>query len=169
MTPNGRQYLPRGRILTAALAERPGNFPVARPRGAKAEGLRYERAVHGALPGAIRGQWFRYEDSEGVHYCQTDVLIAGVNRILIVECKLTWVEDGANALKYLYVPVCETVYGRHALGLVACRRLPREGIPPGIKICANLDDAVQGTLAGKSVVLHWRPNTPIRAAMRSAA
>lgn len=157
-----KQYLPRGRIKWARLAERPPSFGVARPRGAKAEGLRYERALAKALgPQALHGQWIEYEDSDGQHYCQPDLLVVGAQRVLILEVKLTWVPEGLQALRELYIPVCEVVWLRHAIGLVAASRLPRD-LPPSVRPHGTLDDAVEWTLKGRDSVLHWSQGRPLR-------
>src|ERR1700731_4570649 len=94
----------QGMVFSAARCPRPPCIPRSRPRGAKAQGLNFERALALSLGGAIHGQWFSYEDSSGPHFCQTDLLVVG-GRALIIECKLTWLPEAWAEVKGFYVPV----------------------------------------------------------------
>lgn len=141
---------------------RPRCIPVGRPRGSKAEGLRYEKALLGALgPPIVRGQWWQYVlAGEGkARWCQTDLLLNGASSALIIECKLSWVPEGQESLTRLYVPVVERALSKPAFGIVACRNL-RRGI--GAAVVGDLDEAVQAATRGFKVVLHWIPGTPVR-------
>src|SRR3972149_4437783 len=88
------------RDLVSAEAMDLGPFsssPRVRAKGAKLEGLRYERrfgrflAQHGYARGReLRsGQWFRFEDALGVGWAQTDHLLFLPGALLVFECKLT--------------------------------------------------------------------------------
>ena len=82
----------------AAMCLRPANLPKARPKGAKAAGLRYEKALAAAIPRAEHGQWFEFTDLNGPGHCQMDLLIVGNKRVVILECKLTDVQTGRAQL-----------------------------------------------------------------------
>jgi len=72
--------------------------PKGRPKGAKAAGLRYEKALAAAIPRAEHGQWFEFTDLNGPGHCQMDLLIVGNKRVVILECKLTDVQTGRAQL-----------------------------------------------------------------------
>jgi len=93
----------------AALCLRPAHIPKSRPRGVKAAGLRYEKALAAAIPRAEHGQWVEYRDLNGPGHCQMDLLIEGSKRIVVIECKLTDVEQGFGQLRDLYFPIVEMV------------------------------------------------------------
>lgn len=159
-----------GQLREAARCERPGCIPVARPRGAKAEGLRFERAFAKELgQEALRGQWFRFEDaSNKARFCQTDILVEGAKRILIAECKLKWVPEGEASLRQLYIPIVTRAFGKLAFGLTVVRYVSKE-IPQEVRVCGDLDTAVACALRGFETVLHWIPRTPVRRTLRRAA
>lgn len=128
----------------ASPCERPQGIPKSRPRGAKAAGLRYEKALAKALPAAKHGQWFEFEDRNGRGWCQTDLLLIRDHEVVILEAKYTWTQEGHFQVNGLYRPVVEIAFGKPAVGVVVCKVLtqqtPREGI--------------SGTMEG--AVLAWR-------------
>lgn len=83
------------------------------PRGVKALGLVYERAVARALPGALHGQWFYFEDANGPGYCQPDLLVQG----WILEVKLSDTQEALGQLTDLYLPVVTAALGGQWRGL----------------------------------------------------
>ena len=111
----------------AAMCLRPAHLPKSRPKGAKAAGLRYEKALAAAIPRAEHGQWFEFQDMNGPGHCQMDLIIEGQKRIVVIECKLTEVQIGRNQLTDLYFPIARKVWpDKEPLGIVAARHLSKE-------------------------------------------
>ena len=112
-------------LKTAHPCTKPPQIPVSRPRKeSKRFGLRYERAVARAT-GGLHGQWWHFVDTNGVGYCQTDVLLTFQSQVVILECKLTEVEQARRQLRCLYVPVVQLAMGRPAKGVVVARHLSK--------------------------------------------
>ncbi len=117
-------------------------------------GVKFERRIAAALPGAIHGQWFEYFDSNGKGYCQTDFLFAiGDIGIGVLESKYTWTPDGHQELENLYLPVVENALSRPTWGMVVSRRVLPD--MTGIKLAVELDDALESAIDGNRVCLHW--------------
>jgi hypothetical protein len=76
-----------GLIWGVPLGARPDCIPVSRPRGAKALGVKYEKALAGALPGWKHGQWFQFKDINGYGYCQVDLMIELEACVIVLEAK----------------------------------------------------------------------------------
>lgn len=135
---------------------RPSVIPRGRPRGAKALGLRYEKAIGKVLtPVFEQGSWFAYEDVNGKGYCQPDFIakIALGQAWLVIEAKYTWVAEGHAQIKELYRPVLEMLDGLPVFGFVICKRLVPECDG---WIAENFEDAVRKAVSGHPrVVLHW--------------
>lgn len=110
----------------ARTCARPPCIPITRPRGAKGAGLRFERAIARALPGATRGQWFEFEDFYGHGYCQTDFLWDTGKSIIVVESKLTDTPAAPAQLRELYIPVVERAFGKRTYGLIIVKNLMAE-------------------------------------------
>ena len=136
---------------------RPSCIPVARPRGAKAAGLRYERALANAQCGAVRGQWWEFEDANGHGWCQTDVLLRPDDDCAIVqECKYSWTLDGHVQLERLYLPVVQRALGvTSVIGIVVCKRLVPEMTLQGVTIASTLQGALNSAASGRRVAWHW--------------
>ena len=150
-------------IEWAQKAERPEFIPRGRPKGVKAEGLRFEAALAKQIAPAKRGQWFKYRQVADVkvRYCQTDLLVVSPKVVLIVECKLSWVPEGQESLDRLYVPVVRKALDRQVYGMVATRYLKR-GMPSKIAVVSSLEDGIKAVCGGLDVVLHWIPGTPLQ-------
>lgn len=158
-----KRYL-SSRVLEAqVLLGRPACIPQGRPRGAKAEGLRYEGALFKAGGEGIRGQWFKYWDEEGEFFCQTDILLRRPGGVWVLECKLTWTPEGEADLRRLYLPVVQKALGCEVRGVVCCENL-RRGMPFTTKIVSTLDEALASRWPG-GTVLNWRRKTPLRIAV----
>lgn len=127
----------------------------SRLRGARAAGIRYEKAVAKAIPNAQRGQWFEYSDANGHGYCQPDILVVGRSTVLVIECKLTDTELARQQLDYLYLPIVEHVYRRPAIGIVVVRHLTRA--TPRAAICTTLSEA----LRNRGELVHWLGHTAL--------
>jgi hypothetical protein len=140
-------------VWSRALEGRPTCIPHARPRGAKAQGLRYERALARALPAAKHGQWFEYQDKNGHGYCQVDLMLQLLSGILILEAKYTWCPEGHAQIENLYIPVVSAAWGLPVAGLVVCKRL----VPgmTGIAVSGDLETALKYVGSGRRTVLHW--------------
>lgn len=96
-------------LQEARLAENPwGKAP--RPRGTKAQGLRFESNVGKSLPGALHHQWFRFVDNAGPGYCCPDYLMVVRNVLWIVECKLTDWNEAEAQMRDLYAPVLRMLW-----------------------------------------------------------
>lgn len=83
-------------------------------RGRRAQGINYEKKVHGYLAELygdfyVANPWFMFQECgrERVRWCQPDGLLflptSGL--IIIVECKLQHTSDAWWQLKWLYLPV----------------------------------------------------------------
>lgn len=133
----------------ARIGEGP-ELPLRRPRGAKALGLRYERALARALPGAIHGQWWEYEDLNGHGWCQSDLIMRVGAELVVLEAKYSWVEKGHEQMEELYMPVIEAALGQRPLGIEVCKNL-RYGVR---HVNSDLDKAIAQARVSRSV-LHW--------------
>lgn len=132
----------------------PRGLPVKRPRGAKAAGVRYEKALAQALPIGDHGVWWNFCDSRGPGWCQTDVLLRGASRELVLEAKYTYTEDAWEQLEGLYGPVVEKALGREVIGIQVCKRFL--GTPPrGVSVAGTLAEAIGLANRRLRVVLHW--------------
>lgn len=145
----------------AALCLRPKHIPKSRPRGAKAAGLRYEKALAAAIPRAEHGQWAEFTDMNGPGHCQFDLLIEGAKRVVIIECKLTDVEQGRRQLEQLYFPVVQMIWpDKKPLGIVAARHLSKE--PCLDRVRTSLKDAIKAAEFEKFIpTLHWMERMPL--------
>lgn len=130
----------------------PPGLPRSRPRGAKAKGLRYEKALAAALPRALHGVWWQFEDANGPGWCQTDLLLRSPWGLVVLEAKYTWVPEGHSQLGELYLPVIGLAMGETPLGVVVCHTL-RMGM--WATPCDRLDDALDLAAGGEAAALHW--------------
>ena len=139
-------------LLWARRAERPKALPKARPRGAKAAGVRYERACARALPKALPGLWWEFEDRAGRGYCQTDLVLIGSEGALVLECKYTWTEAAWDQLEGLYIPVLERALGRPCWGAQMCKVLREGASGPAVW---TPREALELAKLGRRATLHW--------------
>jgi len=141
------------------LPGRPTCIPLARPRASsKLYGLRYERSVAQCTSGQ-HGVWFSFHDANGPGYCQTDVLLGLDGGIVVLECKLTEVEEARRQLSYLYIPVVARALGKPAKGIVVTRHLTRETNPSNV--CTSLGEALKRATSEYFPTLHWIGRGPI--------
>jgi hypothetical protein len=141
------------------LGQRPNCIPQSRPRGVKAYGVRYEKALAARLPVAQRGIWWEFVDANGPGYCQTDFIIDLPGGIVILECKYTWVAEGHIQIENLYKPVVEQARGCPVAGLVVVKKLT-PGMN-GTRVVSSLEEALRLESLGFRVVLHWLGIGPI--------
>lgn len=145
-------------LQSAGLAENPWGKP-PRPKGAKALGLRFERAVGKVLPQALHGQWLRFVDNNGPGYCCPDFLVAQGATLWVLECKLTDWDEAEAQLEGLYRPVLGLLWS----GPIRCITVARNLSPHTRR------DAVVGTweaaLQMPRAVLHvfGKPQGPSQA------
>lgn len=150
-------------LLTASPCARPNNIPIARLRGTKRLGQKYERdfskAIQSRYPKAILpGQWFRFIDRNGHGYCQCDIVLKLPTESIIFECKLTDTEKGRSQLSRLYFPVVAAAFKLPVRGVVVTRHLTRE-----TEIALVTDDFDTAIRSPRDIIptLHWRERTPI--------
>lgn len=139
----------------------PELIPHSRPRGIKALGPRYEAAVARQLGSeAKRGIWWEYRDANGPGLCQTDFIILGQKWCVILECKHTWIDEGFDQLKFLYMPVVEMATNRRVIGVQVCKHLTPHHVGP---VYDSLEAAVMGCKCSNRglVTLHWRGVGPM--------
>ena len=143
------------------LEQRPRAIPQGRARGLKALGTRYEKALAQALPEALNGRWFEFEDLNGHGYCQVDFILRGASgRLALLECKHTWVEEAWQQLEGLYVPVVEAAREVAVVRVVQVCKNVTEAARRAGPIHADLESALAGRLSRST--LQWLPNTSIR-------
>lgn len=144
-------------IRLARACDRPKTIPVGRPRKkSKIAGLGYEKALAAALPEALHGQWFEFEDRNGRGHCQPDLILDSKLGLIVLEAKYTWTEAGHRQIDLLYRPVVEKAMGRDVLGIVVCKVLTPE--VQSSWVCRDLDSAVRRAFTGGKTVLHWIGN-----------
>lgn len=91
-------------------------------RGAKADGLRYERKVqdlYGARPYYLPSPWILYVVAGQPYWCQPDGLHFDILRgiITICEIKLKHTPDSQRQLRGVYEPVIRRMFPRPAWGV----------------------------------------------------
>src|SRR5215468_9863777 len=160
---------PADNIYWARPVERPSFIPVSRPKGAKAAGLRYERAFAAYLKpmGCVAGQWFEFEDRTGVRYCQTDIIFPLNRRLFaLIEVKYTLVDRAYDQLLDLYGPVVEAAYNTR-VGLVTVFRntrgeFDRTGLCDDIRLACqwSIDTGGVGLLRWMGQPVVHEPNEP---------
>lgn len=126
---------------------------MGRPRGKKAAGVKYEKALAKALPGAEHGVWFQFVDSNGPGFCQADLLLRTAHGTAVLEAKYTWVASGHGQADRLYVPIVEKITGRPAFSIVVCKVVTRD--TPREWICRTLQSALDRAARDLPTVLHW--------------
>lgn len=141
-----------------ALTERPRCIPVGRARGVKAFGVRYEKAVGKQFAQESRGRWFEYEDRNGLGYCQVDLLLGQLGRLIVVEAKYTWTLAGHEELETLYLPVVEEAFGVPVKGVVVSRNLTRETLDYAV-VHHRIEDAAACQAARSA--WHWMGDTAV--------
>lgn len=129
-----------------------------RPRGAKGLGVKFEKELAKKLPLARHGQWFKFMDSNGVGYAQTDILFFSDEAVFCIEVKLGNVPAGRAQFLELYKPILEHVYERPARGIVVARYVSEDPEPK--LIVHSLYDAIRASLT-RVPTLQWRERLPL--------
>jgi hypothetical protein len=140
----------------ARACERPRAIPRTRhARGTKAKGLAYERALYRAMCGSgftfQHGQWFAFHADGKLGFCQPDFVYPS-SAIIVIECKLTNIEQATEQLLDLYFPVLRAAYDRPVRGIIAVRSVHR--CPDLAHITTSLREAID-VAETKVPVLHW--------------
>lgn len=148
-----------GLQFAAQLAQRPKSIPVVRPRGVKADGIRFEKALAKALApfGFVHGLWFEFVDANGHGFCSPDLVALRADRIVVVEAKLTDGEAARHQLEHLYAPVLARVFRLPVQQIVALRHMtyePRNAVPHSI------EDLLGNPPPGVGL-LHWLGRGPL--------
>ena len=112
-------------LREVTLAESP--WGKARPRGAKARGVRFEKGVAKLLPQALHNQWFHYVDNNGPGFCSPDILFSfdgpEGRTLCVAECKLTDWSSADGQLQELYLPVLKWLWPGEILPVVVAKHL----------------------------------------------
>lgn len=150
-------------LLSASPCSRPNNLPIARLRGTKRMGMKYERDFAKALKirypsNVLVGQWFRFLDNNGNGYCQSDIILKLADECIIFECKLTDCEKGRSQLARLYRPVVERCWGLPTRCMVVTRHLSGE-----TKLELVTDQLREALAFNREAIptLHWRERNPL--------
>lgn len=141
----------------AAPCLRPDFIQKSKPKGAKALGIRFEKAVAKAIDGNS-GQWFHYIDSEGPGWCQTDVLVIGQKSVFILECKLTDTPEAVGQLLHLYYPVLREAYRLPVFGAVVCKNITSK--TDLRRLVPSFERAIRLAKLEQIPVLQWDPRRP---------
>ena len=140
-------------LLWARTCDRPKGLPWVQSRGAKAAGLRYEQKLAKGIWKAAHGQWWQFSDSGGLGHCQTDVLVQLDGRVLVLEAKYTWTEEGHRQCEDLYLPVVSCALGLPVIGVQVCKILTPD--TPRGTVARTLDEASVMASHGRRTCLHW--------------
>ena len=149
-------------LWLARPCDRPKSIPHGRARGAKAQGLRYERGLAKALSSWQHGQWFEFRDRNGPGWCQPDFIRLDLANVAVLECKYTWTTEGHSQIEQLYRPVLERALALPVIGVVVCKVL-RPGMPKDIAVAPSLASALELAVGGRRVVWHWIGLGPLSA------
>lgn len=132
-------------------------FPKPKPSNAAAKvGLMYERKIgrelgafvkRGYLDDIEHNPWFTFYDSCGIGNCCPDFILTTPQGLIIVEVKLTWVEQALAKLNDLYLPVVSIALNAPVKPLVICRNVT----PMAPRASYTLGDA----LTSREPLLHW--------------
>lgn len=122
-------------------------------------GLRYEKALTLALPGAKHGQWFQFMDRNGLGHCQPDLIMAAKGELFVLEAKLTDCVGGRAQVRELYLPVVSLAVKRKVFGLVVARSVGAEEEKQ--LICRDLKSALALSARGLVPSLLWLGHGPL--------
>ena len=155
-----------GLVSARALDEKPACIPNGRPRGAKARGVSYEKAVAAALQsafpksGVCRGQWFEFHDANGRGYAQVDLLlyVMSLDRYVVGECKLTDIASARRKLTNFYLPIVQAAFGKVASGFVVTRHLTQ--LSDTRNVCDSFRATLGASLNGGLPTWHYLGKGP---------
>lgn len=134
-------------------------WPRERVRGSRAAGLRFQKVVAKAIPGAHSDKWFEFADRHGLGYCSPDIILPTRGPVYVLECKLTAVPEADAQLGGLYLPVVAHFTGREARGIVVVRHLrPQVDVS---RVRADLRTCLKDATPTYFPILHWLGRGPI--------
>jgi hypothetical protein len=145
------------------LQSRPDCIPCGRPRGTKAQGVKYEEAL-AALPhfaAALRGVWFEFSDASGNGFAQLDFLFSACGApfgTVVAEAKLTWTPTAYLQLRKTYFPLLRALTGFPVGGIVVCQNLTRE--TPRAEVTEDLAEALRIGAEGRVIPTLHVPALP---------
>lgn len=114
----------------------PRQLPKGKHTQTQLDGLKYERAVIGAIADALtaaevpfdlcHNPWFEYEGAMGKGVCIPDALLAVhkgeyAGKTIVLEVKRTYVPQAIDKLMNLYCPVVHKCFGEAAVPMVICK------------------------------------------------
>jgi hypothetical protein len=134
------------------LPARPACIPASRPRGSRAAGLRYERALAKSLPAALHGCWFEFEDANGHGYCSPDLILSQSNLLVILEAKLSFTLDAVPQLDF-YSTIVEKALRKYTVPIIVTKYL--RDVPPNFVIQSDLEYAILSARRQQLTILHW--------------
>lgn len=161
-------------ISYAAPCLRPSFIPKPkRLRGSRGAGLAYERALAKAVKSLnvaeiLHGQWFHYKDQFGPGWCQPDIVFLSAKFAVVIEVKLTNVQEARKQLQELYLPVLSVAYPeKEVVGVIALRHV--SSVEKEVEIFDCIFDAIEESRQIKSKmppakdfgIFHWLGNGPI--------
>lgn len=117
-------------------------------------GLKYEADLAQALSVGLPGVWWHYCDKNGTGWCQTDLLLRGASRDLVLEAKLTYTAEAWRQLELLYLPVLGCALARPIFGIQVCKRF-LSGVGSEVMVVTDLGEAIHFAAQGHRTVLHW--------------
>lgn len=129
-----------------------------RPKGAKAAGLRYEKALAEAIPWAKHAPWFKFCDAGGVGWANPDFLWVRQAEIFVFEAKLTDCPEAYDEIATLYAPILAFWGQKPVRGVVVCKNLT----PKTDKMGLTGDLSTALAMARRSIsTLHWLGRVPL--------
>lgn len=115
-----KRFKPAGVVEWVEYSPTPPPFINTKKRtGKRAEGVRYEKRVHGLFEERygdtyVANPWFRFGElgNDRPRWCQPDGLLFDfkAGKITIVECKLQHTPDAWWQLRWLYLPVISKAF-----------------------------------------------------------
>lgn len=134
LVPRPTNEVRRIRGLKWAELRTDGPFSNQKPRRrAHKAGLAYEKKVSRALKRMVvaeelsgelfAGQWILFTDENGVGWAQPDIYLLMLDRILLIECKLTQSDVATPQMISLYLPLLRKIYNLPILCLQVCHNL----------------------------------------------
>lgn len=113
--------------LTAAeWSDRPDFARSSGRTASQRKGLRYERKIEEDLKELYGdslkcGPWIKFTDRRGTGYAQPDFIVDLPDRVLIIECKLTYKPKAKDKLRRVYARLIRMLNSKPRLCVQVCR------------------------------------------------
>lgn len=131
--------------MTITLAKRSDKKLLLKPKlEIQKEGLRYQKRVAKILKNTgcqiEVDPCFSYSRGGKEHFCFPDILVhePKLDRIIVIEVKLSYTPQALTKLKSLYIPIVGQVFGQKAYPLV----IVRSAVPGEIGFHSSLKNAI---------------------------